>query len=195
MKYKWAEKLINEGSIRLGSLEYHRKFEKNGDPNEGKGMYRLNGNQMTMESANGVFLILCCALPDTSIDKLFEIFNERNYDTIISISDVEKFVKRIETALKNNALCYPSYVFITKSEKINYNRGSEVSQKALNNQQPFFEVFQKSSCFKDENEYRIAFLFIPRFPRGENDCNLFDKDYWDINIGNCSDIVQIKTRK
>jgi len=140
-------------------------------------MLRRNGNPMETGSTNEVF-IWCSAMPDTSIEVLKGL--NKTYDTIIRVSDVEDFVSRIMTALKEL-----QYAFLLHLGKVAYNRGEEVSQKMFNNQKWHYNIFQKSSDFVHQNEYRMSFTNIS--------FNRIGKDYLDINIGNCNDIVQIET--
>lgn len=176
---KWAKKLRDEGSIRLNSVRFYQVLEKPelGDSNEGCGMLRLNGNPMVTGSTNEVF-IWCSAMPDTSIEVLKSL--NKTYDTIIRVSDVEDFVSRIMTALKEL-----KYTFLPHLGQVIYSRGEEVSKKTLNDQKWHYNIFQKSSNFVHQNEYRMSFTNIS--------FNRIGKEYLDINIGNCNDIVQIET--
>ncbi|KHE90360.1 MAG: hypothetical protein K8F52_18615 [Candidatus Scalindua rubra] len=175
---KWAKKLRSDGLIRLYSVRYYQVLENPelGDANESCGMLRHNGNPMEIGSTNEVF-IWCSAMPNTSIDVLKSL--DKTYDTIIRISNVEEFASRIMTALKEL-----KYTFLPPHlGQVKYNRGEEVSQETLNNQKWHCNIFQKSSEFVHQNEYRMSFVNISS--------NQISKEYLDINIGNCNDIVQI----
>ncbi len=175
---KWAKKLRDDGSIRLSSVRYYQVLEKPelGDANESCGMLRRNGNPIETGSTNEVF-IWCSAMPDTSIDVLKSL--DKTYDTIIRISNVEDFASRIMIALKEL-----KYTFLPPNlGQVKYNRGVEVSHEMLNNQKWHSNIFQKGSEFVHQNEYRMSFVNISS--------NQIGKEYLDINLGNCNDIVQI----
>jgi hypothetical protein len=176
---KWARKLRDDGAIRLNSVGYYQKHENPGlgDANEGCGMFRLNENPMETGSINEVF-IWCSAMPNTSIEILRNL--NTAYNAIIRISDIEAFVLRIITALKRLG-----YTFHPHLGWVTYNRGEEVSKLILNDQKWHYNIFQKSTEFINQNEYRMSFTNIS--------FKLIGKDSLDINIGNCDDIVQIET--
>ncbi|MGD0274826.1 MAG: hypothetical protein ABSB79_02045 [Syntrophales bacterium] len=177
-EFKWAEKLLNEGSIRLNSIEYYETIENPelGDVNEGKGMLRLNGHLMQTGSVNEVF-IWCSALPGTSASILKEI--DPSYDTMICITDVVEFTKRIFSALKDYG-----YRWLPWRGQVTYNRDIEVSKKTLNNQDWQFNIFQKSAKHKHQREYRMSFTNVSVQRK---------KEKWiDISMGYSGDIMTIE---
>jgi len=176
---QWAIKLRDKGILRLSSIEYFQKLESDelGDINEGQGLLRLNGNPMNMGSVNEVY-IWCAALPNTPLDILMRLSS--NYDTIIKITDVEAFSKRISNALKTNGLNFHTHI-----GEVTYNHGENVTRKQLNNQKWHFNVFQKRNEYSHQNEFRLTFTNIA----SRKIC----KNHIEVSIGNCEDIVVIET--
>ena len=178
-KMKWALKLRDEGCIRLNSVEFYQTLENPelGDINEAKGMLKVDGHPMEVGSVNEVF-IWCSSIPEAS-PKILKDLND-SYDAIVRIHDVEKFVTRIvSTAKLAGLILYPQL------GKVNYNRGEEVSKEALNNQRWHYNVFQKSSDYAHQVEYRLSFSNIT-FQR-------IEKSHLDLSLGKCNDIIAIET--
>ncbi len=176
---KWALKLRDEGCIRLNSIEFYQNLENPelGDVNEAKGMLKLDGHPMECGSVNEVF-IWCSAIPEAS-PKILKGLND-SYDAIVRIHDAEKFVNRIvSTAKLADFILYPHL------GKVKYNRGEEVTKEAHNNQRWHYNVFQKSSGYAHQMEYRLSFTNVT-FKR-------IEKKYLDLSLGKCRDIITIET--
>lgn len=175
---KWALKLRDEGFLRLNSAYFYQTLEdpELGDRNEAKGMLKLNGHPIETSSINELF-IWCSAIPEAS-PKILKSLNP-SYDVIVRIYNVDEFVKRIvSTAKSRNYALYPHI------GRVKYNRGKEVSKDVLNNQQWHYNVFQKSSNYAHQEEYRLSFSNI-NFKR-------IEKNYLDLSLGKCSDIIEIE---
>ncbi|GAB6910093.1 conserved hypothetical protein [Desulfosarcina cetonica] len=176
---KWALKLRDEGCIRLSSVKFYQGLENPelGDRNEAKGMLKVDGHPMEVGSGNEVF-IWCSAIPEASPKVLKRL--DASYDAIARIHDVEKFVKRIVLTAK-----LAGYKLYPHLGKVNYNRGETVSKDVLNNQRWHYNVFQKSSDYAHQMEYRLSFTNVT-FQR-------IDKNHLDIFLGKCNDIITIET--
>ncbi len=176
---KWALKLRDEGCLRLNSVGFYQKLENPelGDTNEAKGMLKLNGHPMEVDSANEVF-IWCSAKPDTSTEVLKSL--NRSYDAIVRINNVEEFANRIISAARSSG-----YNLAPHLGQINYNRGEEVSKDVLNDQKWHHNIFQKSMDYSHQKEYRMSFSNFTFQP--------INKSCLDITLGNCSDILDIET--
>jgi hypothetical protein len=176
---KWALKLRDEGCIRLNSVEFYQALENPelGDRNEAKGTLKVDGHSMEVGSGNEVFL-WCSAIPEASPEILKRL--DASYDAIVRIHDVEKFVKRIVSTAK-----LAGYILYPHLGKVNYNRGEEVSKDVLNKQRWHYNVFQKSSGYAHQMEYRLSFSNFT-FQR-------IDKKHLDLSLGKCNDIIMIET--
>lgn len=177
-KMKWAEKLRNEGCIRLNSVEFYRAFEDSelGDINEGTGMFKLDGRPMQTDSVNEVF-IWCCAITEANPETLKKL--NCSYDTIVVIHDVEKFVNRIILSAK-----IQGYTLYPHIGKVKYNREAEISKEKLKSQQWHYNVFQKNFNYTHQEEYRLSFLNLT-FKR-------INQNHIDLLLCNCSDIIEIR---
>lgn len=176
---KWAEELLNEGSLRLNAVEYYQSIENPelGDVNEGQGMLRLHGSPMQTGSLNEVF-IWCSALSDISTITLKGL--NSSYDTIIRITNVIEFTKRIATAL--NGL---GFKWLPHLGQVTYDHGNEVSKETLNNQKWLHNIFQKNARYKHQREYRMSFTNAS-FQRT-------NKKWIEISIKDSKDIITIET--
>lgn len=177
MERRFALPLISNGAIRIQSISYFHTLENRnlGDPNEGKGLFTLNGHPMRTSLGNEAF-VWCTALPDTSNDSLLA-FSEK-YDTIIKIESVEKFLERLKMAIYKGNL--PTHIHCGR---VVYNRGTEITKEELNDQKWASNIFQKDTYYQHQNEYRFLLTNVVfKNPIG---------DYIDLQMGNCSDIISI----
>ncbi len=170
--------LINDGNIRFRTLSYYREIENpgQGDPNEGIGNYQLNGNDMTTTSANEIF-IWCTSLDEVSRDTLLRLAT--GYETIIRIQNPLEFFSRIYNFLRENLT-----TFHLHCGRVIYNRGQAVDQQTLNEQKWHYNIFQKDTKYADQMEYRISLTNVS--------FGLIAKDYIDLNIRYCQDIISIE---
>lgn len=180
MQRQWAEQLVI-GSVRFGSLEYYRRWENKvlGDPNDGNGMFRMNDHPYSVQSSNNIYAF-CTALPIICCDRIRVLAQHGNYSCIVRIQSIDIFIQRIRDALqplKGRLILHCSAV--------NYNRGSEVDKPTLNSQRFHFNVFQKSSKFAEDKEYRLALT--------DYQIASVDEEFVDLKIGDCSDIMEIET--
>lgn len=175
MSSEFAEKLLLKGAIRIRCLEYFRTWENNvlGDKNDGLGQYKLAGNIMNVSSANDVYAF-CMALPDIAHDRLRIISAEGKYDTLLTITSPEALFQRIKIALINKYHNYRIHCGLVK-----YDRSQEIS----NNMKYHFNVFQKSTLFSEDREYRLSVVNCSS--------NRLEDKYIELNIGDCRDIASI----
>ena len=181
MKKCRAEELISQGTMRFGNLEEYRKWENEvlGDINDGNGMYTMKGHEYNTGSANEIFA-WCSSLATISNKRVLEIAESNNYECTIEISSPLELFQRISKALTTEY----NGDFILHCGPVAYDRGSEVDKGILNSQQFHFNVFQKGTNFQEDSEYRLS---LTNYSLKKNyGIGVF------VNIGNCSDIVQIK---
>jgi hypothetical protein len=171
---KWAKALIETGSVRMNSMEYLREIEdpQRGDKNEGKGLFRLKGHPMTVETINRVFAF-CTADFSTKNQDLLDIANEN--DTIVVISNILEFAERIKRASRGKG------PYWTHCGHVKYNYGSEITKDALNDQKWNWNIFQKDMAYSLQKEYRFTISF-QKFPAIED-------EYLLLEVGFCGDII------
>ena len=181
MKKCWAEELI-KGAIRFGNLEGYRSWENQvlGDKNDGQGMYVMNGHEYHTDSMNPIYA-WCASLPEISYRRIRKIAKSNNYDCLVEIKCARKFIGRISKSL--HAKYRGNSTLPLHCGKVQYDHGDVVSIGTLNNQKFHFNVFQKSSTFRKDKEYRLS-ITGPLGPPHEKCISL--------DIGKCSDIITIK---
>jgi hypothetical protein len=180
MERRWANEIIKNGVIRVRKSEYHRQWENDllGDPNDGNGLYHLEGHPMQTGTVNDVYA-WCLSLPEISDKHLWKIAEHGNYDCTIIVHAMDKLLTRIQSYLQQN-----NKGFWMHCGCVNYNRGAEVDKATLNSQKFHFNIFQKGTCFQEDKEYRVSIINCT-FEKS-------DKNYLDIVIGNCSDIISMQ---
>jgi hypothetical protein len=180
MNRQWANELIQRGLIRVHKLEYYRKWENDvlGDPKDGQGLYQIDGHPMQMDSASDIYA-WCLSLSDISSGRLLGMAAQEKYDCTVVIHDMEKLLLRIRLYLQKK---YRGMWLHCGC--VHYDRGTEVSKEILDTQMFHFNVFQKESRFQDDKEYRISIT----------NCTTkrYEKDYLDLLIGECKDIISIQ---
>ena len=182
MKKCWAEELKLKGAIRFGNLEEYRSWENKvlGDKNDGQGMHAVNGHEYHTGSMNPIYA-WCASLPGISHGRIREIAKSNHYDCLVEIKCARKFIERISKSLHSK--CQGNSTLRLHCGKVQYDRGNVVSIGTLNNQKFHFNVFQKSSTFRKDKEYRLSITGPLRPPH---------KKCISLDIGNCSDIITIK---
>jgi len=177
MKRYLADRLLSEGAIRFGNLDYYRRLENAllGDLNEGKGMFSMNGHPYEVGSGNPVY-VWCAALPTITPQRVNLLANHGSYDCVVRIYQPEKLFQRLRLAKDRH--------FHLHCAEISYNRGIEVDKVTLNSQIFHFNVFQKDARFSEDQEYRISLTDVGR--RHEPVSHI------DLSIGECSDIMVIE---
>lgn len=180
MKQQWAEELIRKGSLRLHKLEFYRRWEKGqlGDPDDGKGLYRMGGHPMHSNSSNDIY-VWCLSLPTIQRERLMLLAKDGGYDSVIVLHSPEKFFKRVHGSVSKYRKHFPLHCGLVR-----YNRGEEVNKEILNSQKFNFNVFQKDHRFKEDMEYRMS-IINATFDR-------LKEDYLDLLIGDCSDIISME---
>ena len=180
MERCWAEKFVTMGSMRFGSLESYRRWEDAvlGDPNDGKGMFHMKGHPYNIGSSNHVYA-WCAAQPYITPERVLILASQSGYDCLVRIHQPKILIRRVKTsllAIDRNLLLHCSEVL--------YNRGSEVDKATLNSQKFHFNVFQKDPIFSDDCEYRLSLT--------NAGLKTQLKDHIDIELGDCSDIMNIE---
>ena len=180
MERCWAEKFVLMGSMRFGSLESYRRWEDAvlGDPNDGKGMFRMQGHPYNIGSSNPVYA-WCAAQPVITSERILILASQSRYDCLVRIQQPKILIQRVKTSL----LDINRNLFLHCAEVL-YNRGSEVDKATLNSQKFHFNVFQKDPIFSEDCEYRLSLT----------DAGLKTqlKDHIDIELEDCSDIMNIE---
>jgi hypothetical protein len=179
MERRWAEPLLHCGSIRFGNLANYRAWENAmlGDPNDGNGMFKLNGRACRVGSVNQVFA-WCSALPAITSERIMALAKHGKYDCLVRIHQPKILIERIRDSL------VPDMALSIHCAEVSYNRGDEVDKVTLNSQKFHFNVFQKDRRFSDDREYRVSLT----------DTNLRPevRAYIDLPIGECADIMTIE---
>jgi hypothetical protein len=181
MERKWAVELVDNGVIRLNSLEFYQTLENDqlGDTKEGLGEFFSSGHPYNVSSGNKVF-VWCSAFPQTPKPTLLELYPK--YDSIISVKNPIEFTKRIMAALSTKGYSFS----LPHLGAVNYSRSTEVGIESVKSQLWHWNVFQKRESYVHQNEFRFAFT--------DTSFNLEQSGPIDIKIGPCSDIVAcIKT--
>ena len=180
MKRRWANEIIQNGTIRVRKLEYYRQWENDllGDPKDGFGLYHLAGHPVQTDTVNDVYA-WCLSLPEISDEHLRAIAAQGKYNCTILVHSMDILFTRIRAYLQQYNKCFWMHCGVVK-----YNRGEDVDKETLNSQKHHFNVFQKATRFKEDKEYRISIVNCT-FKKS-------DKNYLDIVIGNCSDIITIQ---
>lgn len=178
MASEWAEKLVIDGNIRLGSLSFYQQLDNDdlGDPLEGQGEFVVNGHVYNTGSINKHY-VWCAALPKTQHAILTDLAEE--YDVIVKINDVPALVERIVNALHNKGFS----IALPHLGRINYNRSCETTLESMNSELWLWNCFQKRKKYEHQNEYRIVIT----------DCSfeIENDEPLDLNIGSCVDIMEV----
>ncbi len=178
MASEWANKLVSDGIIRLGSLSYYQQLDNDdlGDHLEGKGEFTVNDAKYNTSSINKHY-IWCAAQPKTKHSTLIGLAEE--YDVIVKIKDIQALVDRI-----SQALLYKGFkISLPHLGGINYNRSRETNLKLLNSELWLWNCFQKRKKYTHQNEYRVVF--------SDSSFNIENDEPLDLNIGSCTDIIEI----
>ena len=177
----WATKLVNKGMLRIRHLDYFRKRENSvlGDPNEGKGLFHLNGRSMNIESSSDVY-IWCSSFPAISKERMRLLAKQGDdYNCKLVIHDPHSLIQKISDWLSRNI--QGSWV---QCGAVCYNRGEEVSKSTLNSQKFHCNVFQKAESFSEDNEYRVSVTI--------RNSNKLKQKYIDLNLGDCRELLSIE---
>jgi hypothetical protein len=158
MKRQFADMLRDEGRFRVCNLAYYKNWENGllGDVCEGDGLFHLDGNPMYLSHSNDVF-IWCTALPTISVSRIREISLEGDYDCVVRINNFPRFIAMVRSVLMRS-----HSVFGVHCGVVQYNRGDNVTKAELNRQKFHANVFQKSSHFSRDCEYRICLVDYER---------------------------------
>ena len=180
MEHRWAETLLKQGAMRFGSLATYRQWENAvlGDPNDGKGMFRMDGHPYETGSTNPVYA-WCASMPTVTADRTLLIAKHGRYECVVSVHEPLLLIQRVRAALVRT-----NRTLLLHCAEVSYNRGAEVDKQTLNSQQFHFNVFQKDPAFGPDMEYRLSLT----------DASLRSdpEPFVDIVVGECSDIMSIE---
>jgi hypothetical protein len=180
MKEKYARLLQSKGILRLSHADIYQKMENPqlGDPHDTKGMFTMAGHQYPTGTVNPVF-VYSMALNTISNKRVIEIAHSEGYDCVLIIQYPQAFFRKIKQALLRRGRQYWVHCGTVK-----YNRGAQVTMKALNSQQFNHNVFQKSPSFRRDKEYRLSVSDLSFHPRRGQ--------YINLALGRCVGIVKIE---
>lgn len=180
MERCWAEQLVAIGSMHFGNLECYRQWENAvlGDPNDGEGMFRMKGHPYTVGSSNKIYA-WCTALPGIAIERIHVLARYGGYDCMVRIHKPAVLIQRVRSAL---LMKYPK--LLIHCAEVSYSRGTEVDKATLNSQKFQFNVFQKDQRFAEDKEYRLSLTDVR--------VKSAFRDYIDVQVGDCSDIMDIE---
>ena len=178
MELGWATKLEKEGNVRLRPLSYYCAIElpEIGDVNEGNGQWHMEGNPMDLGSVNEIY-VWCGALSDTDRETLLGL--DGKYDTVVQISDVSLFTKRIVQTARDAGWQLAPHI-----GQVSYDRGRKVTKEQLQALPWQSNVFQKGLQYAHQREYRLAFTEVTLKGRRE--------EYIDLSLGDCSEFISIE---
>ena len=131
---------------------------------------------MELGSGNEVY-VWCGALSDTDREALLGL--DVKYDTIVQVSDVSLFTKRIAQSARSAGWKLAPHI-----GKVIYDRGREVTKEQLQTLPWQSNVFQKGLQYAHQREYRLA--FTETSPKGRRE------EYIDLSLGDCSDFISIE---
>ncbi len=88
MERRWADELLASGSLRFGSLATYREWENKvlGDPNDGDGMYRMNGHPYLTGTANPVYA-WCASMPTITDRRILLLAKHGEYDCVVRVHE------------------------------------------------------------------------------------------------------------
>ena len=180
MKLKYARPLLEKGALRLSHAEIYRKMENPelGDPNDSKGMLTMKGHWFSTDTVNPVY-VFSMSLDTISKKRIREIAHGAGYDCVLRIVDPQAFFERIRKALLHRGRPYWVHC-----GKVKYNRGAQVTKKALNAQQFNHNVFQKAASYRRDKEYRLSVSDISLHSRR---CRFIK-----LVLGRCVGLVRIE---
>lgn len=179
MERRWAEALLEEGAIRFGSLGSYQQWENAvlGDPDDGEGMFRVDGHSYDTGSINPVYA-WCTSLADLTPARTRQLASGV-YNCVLRVHDPARLIQRIRASLAEE--CRTLHLHCGE---VSYSRGTELDKKSLNSQNFHFNVFQKNSRFSPDREYRMALTDVSLPPESTQAV--------DLKVGNCSDIMSIE---
>jgi hypothetical protein len=175
-----ADEVIQNGLLRLRPLQYYRHWENKvlGDPNDGLGLYHLDGHPIHAGSINPDYA-WCLSLPEIDLSRRLLLARHGGYDSIVWIHAPEEFFRRVRDWLSAHLNGFHLHCGC-----VNYDRGGEVDKQTLNSQKFLFHVFQKDPKFQEDMEYRMA-VTDATFTGTE-------QDHLDLALGDCTDIISIE---
>lgn len=174
-QYQFAQDLIKNGNFKFTNLEHYKTIENEDyrDTSEGHGVIFRQGIRCNVGFVNSIYIF--CASTNSNPKELLNCFAE--CDTVVQIHDVTTFTERILSYCRNQGFDGHGFVAgLVCYDKDNGGTRSHWGQEG---------IFQKHKKYNDEDEYRIALY------RKNNDDSL----YYNIELGNCSDIISIYYNK
>ena len=179
MECRWAETLLKQGAMRFGSLATYREWENAalGDPNDGKGSFRMDRHTYETGSVNPVYA-WCASMPSITAERLLLLAKHGMYDCVVRIHEPLLLIQRVNAALIRTKKAH------LHCAEVSYNRGSEVDKQTLNSQKFHFNVFQKDSAFSSDMEYRLSLT--------DASFRSAPKPFVNVVVGECSDIMSIE---
>ncbi len=180
MERRWAETLLEQGAMRFRSLATYRRWENAvlGDPNDGEGMFRMDGHPYETGSTNSIYA-WCTSMPTITTNRTLLLAESGKYDCVVHVHNPLLLIQRVRSALVR-----ASKTFLLYCAEVSYNRGAEVDKQALNSQKFHFNVFQKDPQFGPDMEYRLSLTDVSLRSK--------PKEFVDIAVGECSDIMSIE---
>ena len=180
MERCWAKDLFCKGKIRFSSLDTYKNWENSvlGDPNDGSGMLRMDGQPYEFGSVNPVYA-WCASQPTITADRMRLLAEHGGYDCVVRVHKPLILIQRVRAAL---AISHKTLHL--HCAEVSYNGGTEVEKLELNAQKFHFNVFQKDPKFGADVEYRLSLTDISLRPIPE--------PFVYIMAGGCSDIMSIE---
>ena len=182
MKYTNAKSLIETGELHLGLIDIYLRHEAKTlgkhDPNEGTAIVLIDGAPC---KAWGLLhkYVFCTSGGRADQGRLLQL--DRNYDTIVRISDSHEFAVRILEATKTFASSYQ-----VECGPVAYNKGKvSVTRQEFETNTAYWYTFQKDDCFAWQDEVRFAVTDLG------HQCLHNEENRLVLTLGCCRKLVQI----
>ena len=149
-----------------------------GDPNDGEGMFRIDGHPYETGSINSVYA-WCASMPTITANRMLLLAKHGSYNCVVRVHEPLLLIQRLRVELVGNNKALDLHC-----GEVSYNRGTEVDKQALNSQKFHFNVFQKDPKFAPDLEYRFSLT----------DASIQSKPepFVEVEVGKCSDIMSIE---
>lgn len=167
LKAHHADALLSLGALRLGSIDYYRRFDDTeiGDPTEGNCILSAFDGLKTViaEVRGGLNDLLFCTYQG-EIDP--ELIRKMGYDAAIEITDVKAFSAEIAGALRSRSSKFSSCVYVR--DRAIYGDTASVVDRQDFMDGPISEMlgdaraFLKPKNYSHQNEFRFSWTVSNR---------------------------------
>lgn len=153
MKSEHAKLLLEDGMLRLGSIDFYRRHTNPEvlDKHEGLCMVvAYDGEQTEIRMIRGGLSdrLFCCyaGTPDKEVIELF------GYDAAVEITDIEAFARLIQKTLGSNRHYFSSCLYV--QDRVLYGQVSESFNVEMRLNREFADLIGQGRAFLKHNNYR-----------------------------------------